>query len=130
MKRQLLFIIAILSFVVIASGCTQQQQQQKNTKIAELGKDFTLKQGETAFFKSENLRVKFVNITEDSRCPSEVNLALRAGHVDDAFRDFNAFSNHYILRILEVNPYPESAEIIKQSDYSAKFILYSGGGEE
>ncbi len=171
MRRQLLLIIAILAFAVIIAGCAQQQQQQY-TKLAELDKDFKLKQGESAFFKSDNMKVIFVNITEDSRCPSEANcfwegqvtallrveysevithdikcapadaecmaefygpwehkITLRAGHENEAFGKIRTpiSSRFNIMRLVEVNPYPETPEPIKQSDYSIKLIMSEAG---
>jgi hypothetical protein len=46
--------------------------------IAELNTPFQLKYDQTALIRSESLRIKFNSITEDSRCPSDVQ-CIQAG---------------------------------------------------
>ena len=91
----------------------------------KLGEEFKLEHDEVAFFKSENIQIKFSNVTEDSRCPTGVQ-CIWQGRVsvnitivknDQNKGDFSltlgdneklairAFDGFYI-KLLEVNPYP------------------------
>jgi hypothetical protein len=47
---------------------------------AALGKEFTLPAGQTAAIEGENLFLKFVSVTADSRCPTGVQ-CIQAGDV-------------------------------------------------
>jgi hypothetical protein len=112
----------------------------------EIGQPFDLKVNQTAYLQSAELVVKFVNVTEDSRCPSDVTciwegqvsvlvdltnasdsksfgnftLTIRGGAADNS----SAKSvNGYLLRLADVQPYPVSTQKISPSDYTAKFVL-------
>jgi hypothetical protein len=51
-----------------------QANQQENKLInAKLTVPFHLKVNQVATIKSENLKIKFLNVTSDSRCPADVN---------------------------------------------------------
>ena len=43
-----------------------------DTIKAQLGEEFSLRAGQTAVFYGEDLKIKFKNVTEDSRCPRNV----------------------------------------------------------
>ena len=61
----IILILAVLATLV--TGC--------NSKVdieAELGQQFSLYFGQTAEIKGEKLEITFVEIPEDSRCPSDV----------------------------------------------------------
>lgn len=91
----------------------------------KLGEEFKLGQDDVAFFKSENILIKFSNVTEDSRCPTGV-MCIWQGRVsvdvnvikDDKDKgDFiltlgeseklalQTFDGYYV-KLLKVEPYP------------------------
>ena len=111
----------------------------------EIGQPFDLKVDQTADLQSAGLVIKFVNVTEDSRCPSDVT-CIWEGQVsvlvDLTSADGKSFGNFtltitggaadnssakavngYLLRLVDVQPYPKSTQKISPSDYTAKFIL-------
>jgi len=116
----------------------------------EIGQPFDLKIGQTAYFESSGITIRFANITEDSRCPSDVTciwegqvstlvsfsdsksssnftLTLRgSGSADNSSK--KAF-NGYELRLVDVQPYPTSKQKISPSDYTARFILSKDEGQ-
>lgn len=59
----------------------------KRKKIinANLSVPFQLKVNQLAKIKSENIKIKFLNVTEDSRCPSDVQ-CVWAGQVTIVFQ--------------------------------------------
>lgn len=110
----------------------------------KLNQEFRLKVNQIAFIESENIKIKFLDGTEDSRCPSGVvcfwegqvvvsvniikdaqemdfNLTLRPriGEGDLAVKDFDGYS----IKLVNVEPYPESGVEIKPSEYIASFII-------
>ena len=65
-------LAAVIVLPVIASACTYGQIS------VELNTQFTLPIGKTAVINGEQLRIKFVEVTGDSRCPIGVE-CIQAG---------------------------------------------------
>lgn len=98
---------------------------------------FKLNIGQAAVIETENLNIKFINVTEDSRCPSDVqciwegqaivqisiskdnqnintfNLTERAGHDELSILSLNGYS----INLKKVEPYPVSTKKIVPNDY-------------
>lgn len=113
---------------------------------AEFGKPFGIKIDQTAFIESEDVRIKFVDVTEDSRCPSDVVCVWegQATILLDAVlgsEDVNRFhltirgsggsvdgSNsktigQYSVTMASLQPYPKASEKIELSDYIAELVV-------
>ena len=145
MKQAYYRIIGLLTIIVIIliSSCVKQVPQKK-TINAILNNSFQLKINQIAFIESENLKIKFLNVTEDSRCPSDVlcfwagqatvalnilqngknlgdfNLTIRAGQYDDlAVKNFAKYS----IKLTKIDPYPEHPQEIEISNYIVKLIV-------
>ena len=102
----------------------------------DLGEEFSLGIGETASLKGEQLRVQFLEISEDSRCPRNVqciwegravavievfigDTSQKIELVEQGLTDTGAKEQsgeyEFVFRIL---PYPEEAEVqISQDEY-------------
>jgi len=113
-------------------------EQEKNMINANLNAEFQLKFNQTAVIRSEALEIKFLNITEDSRCPSDV-VCIWAGQAtaiigilkgDRNLGNFNltiganenlAVKNFdgYSIKLIKVEPYPISTLKIELSEYTA-----------
>ena len=148
MKGTFLLSLLLTTMVILAGGCTQQMTekvpQQINVTNAELDTEFQLKWNETAFIKSDDLKIRFVDVLGDSRCPPKVtcvwegqvsvlvnvirnnqdlgnfNLKLRAGHDDVAVE---AVDGHFI-KILNAEPYLTNAsKTIKPSEYTITLVV-------
>ena len=65
--RKFLTVLFILTTISLLLGCAGT-----STVNASLGKEFTLKIGQTANISGENLSIKFIDVTADSRCASDV----------------------------------------------------------
>ena len=134
-ERKYSFIIGFVSIfcMIFIGGCIQN--------IPDLDVPFQLKINQVAFIKSENIKIIFMNVTEDSRCPSDVeciwegqvtivinifknnqfigefNLTSRTGFDELAIKEFDEYS----INLIKVEPYPISTQIIELSDYIATF---------
>ena len=65
MKLKLFIISIILSTIfLVVAGCS--------SNAISLGQEFSLRIGESASIRGEELKVKFLEVTEDSRCPTGV----------------------------------------------------------
>ena len=63
-----------LATLILLAGCVGRTGEVR----VSLGSEFSLAIGETALVTGENLRLKFLEVTEDSRCPANV-LCIQAG---------------------------------------------------
>ena len=104
---------------------------------------FQLKVNQTFSLESDGIKVKFLNVTADSRCPSDVTciwqgevkvlaniiennkdqgnfiLTSRAGQQDLAVQVFDKYSIH----VVKVDPYPSNGKKISLSDYLVTFAI-------
>lgn len=127
--RKLIGILFTLTTVMLLLGCGSA-----STVNASLGKEFTLAIGQTATISGENLSIKFVDVTADSRCASDVE-CVWAGEVK-VLLDIksNGSSQQFELTQLgagnaegqkignytyqfTVEPYPVSTHQIEKSEY-------------
>lgn len=138
MKYGKKIVLFALVGIVLASGCIQQE-----TVKANIGAPFQLMSWQEALIESESLRIKFLNVTEDSRCPTgvqcvwegratvaigidkggqvqEIGLTLGAGNDNDAEEGFNG----YEVRLIALEPYPKAGSKIAPSEYIATFIVF------
>lgn len=150
MKSKSLLALAILG-IILVSGCVQQEGIIK----AELDKPFQLKINQEAFISSENIKVKFLEVTEDSRCsagarclPAEggngvtikiniqkgdqnlgdFSLAIKGGDGSVAIKDFDT----YFIKLTDVEPPQEFGRKIVESDYKVTLTVskLTLGGKE
>ena len=122
-------LAGLFFLLVFLMSCTTTQGQVK----AGLGKQFPLAIGQTAVISGENLKIKFLDVTGDSRCPtgvqcvwagevraeievgdgSSANLTLvepgHGGQSNQAYKNY-LFSFH-------VEPYPAVGKPIMKEDY-------------
>ena len=62
------YILASLTIVLLLSSCAGRLGEVK----ARLGEEFSLHIGQSAIITEEDLRIKFVEVSEDSRCAKDV----------------------------------------------------------
>ena len=144
-----LFAIFSLVIVIFVSGCDDTDNpvldgdQEENYIPAELNTQFQLKVYQTALIKSENIKIRLLNVTADSRCPSDVvciwagevkilvnamkddqdlgdlTLTRQAGNDELATRTFDGFS----IKLVKVDPYPVSTKKIELSEYIVTLVV-------
>ncbi len=128
-KIFLITSLLIVSFLLTAAGFSCSS----NNISASIGKEFTLPQGKTAVISGESLSIKFVEVTADSRCASDV-VCIVAGEAKclmlikyldsessvtltvNGSADSTQVFNKYTLKF-NLQPYPVSTQQIKPSDY-------------
>jgi hypothetical protein len=102
-----------------------------------LGTEFSLAPGQSALAGDDGLRVTFVSVVEDSRCPmdaicvwaGQVVIEARAGRDgrDGEARllkpEESAAVDGFRLTLVRVEPYPASAEPTPPSRYRATFVV-------
>jgi hypothetical protein len=132
----IIFVFILIFCSSILGGCIHPNNDSTIIS-AELNAPFQLQIDQMAIIKSENIKIIFVNVTEDSRCPSDVecvwegqvtivinilknkqvqgefNLTSRAGINELAIKEFD----EYVIELLVVDPYPISTKKIELEDY-------------
>ena len=126
-----LFLLA--SCLLAAAACAEERPVGPT---ATLNQQFTLPRGENISINGTSVRLQFVEVTGDSRCPADV-VCIQAGdaivhiraleggaaadyalHTGDSAR---AVATHRQLRVelVRLDPYPFSGRTIGQADYRA-----------
>lgn len=141
-----LFSIFFVIILATLSGCQENDDivlDDEELIPAFLDTQFQLKVNQTAFLEIQGIRVKFLDVTEDSRCPSDV-VCIWAGQVTvlvNVLKDDQDMGNlsltdqagnealntktfdNYSIKLVKVDPYPISTEKIELADYIATFVV-------
>jgi hypothetical protein len=136
MKRVISIMLA-LSIVLILPACSNSNGIIKTS----LNKEFTLAIGQTATISVEKLDIKFLDVTEDSRCPKDVT-CIWAGQVNCSLEITHAVVTEQVkltqLGLNDANagqtvsgysyaftvePYPESGKQIVKEDYRLRMTV-------
>ena len=143
--RSLYFFIIVLAVIVLCSdknlSFADQVESPKASKI-----QFQLNYDQSFLLGSTGIAVKFLNVTSDSRCPSDVTCIwqgearvlvdiMNNTHDDGNFvlstnsvmPDSYKVVDGYVIRVVKIEPYPLSGEKISLSDYVATFELTKSG---
>jgi hypothetical protein len=131
MKRTILILLCLTVIFSCTAGCSVKTPGQVE---AELDSEFVLPIGTEAVIKGENLRIEFLEVTEDSRCPRNVECvwAGEAGYTLIISQDDNSeqveitepgaggqvsytWQDYEIHTSLE--PYPQDPGDIEAGDY-------------
>lgn len=139
---------SILSFIlifIISSGCSETKNtitEPETSQKYNLDTQIKLAINQNLLIESEGLKVKFLKVTEDSRCPSDVT-CIWAGqvgvlvNVSQNGKDLGDINlvlgpdkelaekkiNGYLIRLVKVDPYPISTKKIEPSDYKITVII-------
>ena len=75
MRKYILLAVSLILLPAVFSGCLRPP-----TINVKTGQQFNLYIGQTAVIASQNFSLKFLQVTADSRCPSDVE-CIQAGSV-------------------------------------------------
>ena len=137
MKR-LFCLLGLFLLMIPLAGCASPIN-------ATLETPFTLAPGQTAYFSSEKMNIKFIGITQDSRCPTGVE-CVRAGDVSFSIEILQngvkspatltitggenahmAFVSQVYTLAAGVSPYPAAGKTIKKGDYRLTLSVSKSG---
>lgn len=118
-------------------------QQPPEENFVQINTDISLYIGESAIIKNHGVKMKFVDVLEDSRCPSDVeclwegtvSLLINIQYNGEDLGNFvlNSSNLHkasfmgYYVKFKELEPYPISTETIPKSSYYAIFSVKEYG---
>ena len=111
---------------------------------ASLGQAFDIKVGQEASIFSQQLTLKFLSVSEDSRCPQgticmwegngKVNIEVTATGQTSYVVELNTAMSleseatylNYYISLLDLRPYPSAESTIQQSEYIATVRVTMG----
>ena len=139
-----LFVI-VFGFLAITFGILGQESFAQSSghvsKEANLDSEFLLQFNQSLELKSENMKITFLNVTSDSRCPSDVTCVWQGkADIDVNLQkddqnitvslpiggDSNqkkAVFNQYLIQLVDLSPYPVSTKNIQYDEYAAKINI-------
>jgi len=143
MKKLLLAVLFLGIFFIL--GCAQTAQYDAK---ADFGQEFKLKMGQTASIHAEKIssksvKITFLNVTQDSRCPADVQCIWRGAAtisvaVSEDSKSLGEFevsdfdqlgynstvkAGKYYITLLNIEPLPDTTKEIKLSDYVATMVV-------
>lgn len=110
---------------------------------AQLNQPFQLKGDQAAVITPDHLKVRFLNVSNDSRCPigvqcpwaGQATVVIRVEKNDSALGDFSLILNaasqeqtairvdNYSIKLLDLTPHPKQNQQIKLSEYIATLLV-------
>ncbi len=139
-SKGVFFILISLSTIIIGTTIAFYiLQQPTEVKFGKIDTEISLYIGESVIIKDHGIRLKFVDVLSDSRCPSDVeciwegtvSLLINIQFNSQDLGNFilNSSNLHkasfmgYYVKFKELEPYPISTEIIPKTSYHATFIV-------
>jgi hypothetical protein len=136
-------VLAGLLHLAAASACAAPAPARRAEPAAEARGPVTLAVGETASFDGGKLSVKFVSVSEDSRCPKneqcvwagnarvELEVRVATGAPRAVSLDTNKGAREvevdsYSLGLVDLAPVPVSARAIAPGEYRATLTTQPG----
>jgi len=142
-------LILSLAIIALGLGCRVEENPLLDSLLkhafipAKLDTQFQLKVDQTALIRSENMRIAFLDVAGDSRCPSDV-VCIWAGEVSILVNIWKNHQNHgdliltrgagkgdqaaktfdgYSIELVKVEPYPVSIQKIELPDYIITLVV-------
>jgi hypothetical protein len=138
-------LLAVAALVAALVGCQASRQAQADPVEFRLGQEFSIGGGQEAVFGDGDLRVRFAELLEDSRCPTEVEcfwtgqariaVVVQAVGSPQQTVYFNtnpapsenvqtATSGPYTVDLKSLDPYPKAPhDPISFTDYKATLLV-------
>lgn len=137
---RLLFVAGLLIAIMallFSVGCNKQPEEIS----VELGEEFELKIGQTVSVEDEPIKIKFIEVASDSRCPTgatcvwegEVTCILGINYLDDTYTttiNQPGLTQHKVMDIFHryevafnVVPYPKLDQEIKADEYRLQLVI-------
>jgi hypothetical protein len=125
-------------------GCHADEPARADVPEFSLNEPLTLSGGQDGLIPSENLGLRFAEVLEDSRCPTQVEcfwtgqariaVAVQPGGGNSTTVEFNtnpapgqtvkiADVGQYSIELLSLEPYPQTPDSIPFEDYRASLIV-------
>jgi hypothetical protein len=144
-KSVLFTLISLFTIIIGTTIAYFMLQQPTEVNFAEIDTEISLYIGESVTIKDHGIKLKFVDVLDDSRCPSDVecvwegtvSLMINIQYNSQDLGNFilNSSNLHkasfmgYYVKFKELEPYPISTEIIPKTSYRATFSVDEYGSD-
>lgn len=135
-----LFVVACL--LLLGCGTRLNVNSAENQITPRVGQEFSLKVGQQLKLDGVDLQVKFTGVSQDSRCPSNVN-CVWAGNAEVSLDLLHNKCNRSIIlnthrtsgtgdeakvgafrfKLVKLDPYPHTERKIAPGDYTATLLV-------
>lgn len=133
-----LLIIAVTLLIGLATSLAACSNQPAGT-TAEIGQESILEPGQKVLYSDESLEIRFVEVVNDSRCPTgvqciwagEVSVKIEINYQDQqksmvltqsGSSDAQTLFLDYTIAFA-IQPYPEAQKPIKAKDYRLHLVV-------
>lgn len=134
--------VVLLGLALI--GCHADEPARADVPEFSLNEPLTLSGGQDGLIPSENLRLRFAAVLEDSRCPTQVEcfwtgqariaVTVQPAGGDSTTVEFNTNPapgqtvkvvdvGQYSIELLSLDPYPQTPDSIPFEDYRASLTV-------
>lgn len=139
--RSSMVTFGVVILMLVSSSITANANpSSKSTPVVRIGRVFQLKARHEVTLKSDSLRIKFLEVKNDSRCPADVTCVwagTATALVEVSFRGKNRKSltlslmnnsapveyRNYKISMTGLTPYPRSDRKIAPRDYEATLLV-------
>ncbi|MCB0522311.1 MAG: hypothetical protein H6577_16725 [Lewinellaceae bacterium] len=134
------FVFAMFALSLAFAAC--KKKPQAGYSLVKMNEPFELKMNQSVKLDAGDVRLTFVGVTEDSRCPEGVNCIQEGqvrvvldGSADGAGMQKMEFAKKpsdknlsktlgkYKIQLMQVSPYPKQNKQIKPEDYVLKVVI-------
>jgi hypothetical protein len=139
--RMIVLGVSCVVFFACAGIVDAKTYSDGKLTVVRLNRNFKLKAGQRVNLRGTNLRIKFLTVETDSRCPSDVK-CVWAGNAAVQFQLSNGRGNKtvtlntgganfvseveyrdYKVKLVDLSPYPRSDRQVAASDYAATLFV-------
>jgi hypothetical protein len=129
------------------TSCQVDEPARADVPEFSLNEAFTLSGGQDGLIPSERLRIRFADVMEDSRCPTQVEcfwtgqariaVSVQPHGSGSTTVEFNtnpapgqrvkvATAGQYSIELQSLDPYPQTPDPISLEDYRATLVVRKG----
>jgi hypothetical protein len=137
-----ILLITIALLLDYKSAVGMNSHGESNAEVAHFGQEFKLRVGEQVGFDGDILKVKFLSVGGDSRCPKDVTciwvgnaeVLLEMSENEDitiiklnTYRGFQSPKEGkylgYKVELIDLSPYPSKGKRIGSTDYVVTLVV-------
>jgi hypothetical protein len=144
LKETIMKAVILSMLMMIMTGLGQNSTALTAVQVDQ---EFQLRRGQEVTIQGTNLKIKFVSVLEDSRCPEDVDCVWQGNgkvklELKEAKKNFISVIvntgiapkevgyNKYTIKLVKLSPNNRSNQKIAQDQYEATLILSSAKKEE
>ena len=135
-KMMAYFICLVVAAILLPTACSRQADETS----ARLGQEFSLRLGQSASIIGEPLKIRFIEVITDSRCPTgatciwagEASCLIEITNSESTYRKVltqpglsspakTSFADYEIT--FDIRPYPDLGKEINKKDYRLQLVI-------